>query len=69
MEIASPLILTSRRIRMVWLALIVPFHFMTLFAMNIFFWENLVLIMLVFTSMTAMAARMVSKARFVQPVS
>jgi hypothetical protein len=46
----------------VWLAVIVPFHFMTLLAMNIFFWENLVLIMLVFTSLTAwIAARIVSR--------
>jgi len=42
-ELSSALTLVSRRFRMAWLAVIVSFHLVTLFAMNIFFWENLVL--------------------------
>jgi hypothetical protein len=48
-EALSPLAVFHRRFRHVWLAIIVPFHFVTLFTMNIFFWENLILIALLFT--------------------
>ena len=47
-ELSSALTLVSRRFRMAWLAVIVSFHLVTLFAMNIFFWENLVLSAVVF---------------------
>lgn len=47
-EILSPLILLSRRFRLAWLAVIVPFHFLSLLTMNIFFWENLVLMAVLF---------------------
>ncbi len=43
-EILSPLCLVSRWFRRVWMAVIIPFHVSTLLTMNIFFWENLVLI-------------------------
>ena len=46
-EILAPLCLVAVRFRWLWLAVIVPFHFMTLVTMNIFFWEN-VLLLLVF---------------------
>ena len=52
-EILSPLALVFRRFRLVWLIVIVPFHVTTLFTMNIFFWENLILIALVFTALPA----------------
>lgn len=47
-ELGSALTLVSRRFRMAWLAAIVSFHFVTLLAMNIFFWENLVLSVVIF---------------------
>ena len=55
-EILSPLCLVSSRFRLAWLAVIVPFHAMTLLTMNIFFWENLVLILVFFTPIPAMIA-------------
>lgn len=48
-EILSPLALLYRRFRILWLLVIVPFHLATLVTMNIFFWENLILLVLVFT--------------------
>ncbi len=50
-EILSPLILVSNRFRYMWLAVIVPLHFATLLTMNIFFWENLILILVLFTGL------------------
>jgi hypothetical protein len=43
-EIGSPLCLVSRWFRWIWLVVIVPFHVSTLLTMNIFFWENILLI-------------------------
>jgi hypothetical protein len=43
-EILAPLIVVNSWFRRVWIAVIVPFHVMTLVTMNIFFWENLLLI-------------------------
>ena len=42
-ELGSAGVLFSQRFRLIWLAVIGSFHFITLVAMNIFFWENLVL--------------------------
>jgi len=47
-ELASVGVLFSRTFGMLWLAVIGSFHFITLFSMNIFFWENLVLIGVLF---------------------
>jgi hypothetical protein len=44
LEILSPFCLISTWFRRLWLVVIVPFHVSTLFTMNIFFWENIVLI-------------------------
>ncbi len=52
-EILSPVALVSRRFRVAWLSVILPFHVITLFTMNIFFWENMILIGLVFTEIPA----------------
>jgi hypothetical protein len=41
-------VLFFRRFSMAWLAVIAGFHFMTLFAMTIFFWENLLLALALF---------------------
>jgi hypothetical protein len=47
-EVTSFAALLSRAYRRAWLVVIVAFHFVTLFAMNIFFWENLILILVIF---------------------
>jgi hypothetical protein len=47
-EVTSVGVLFSRAFRMIWLVVIGSFHFITLFSMNIFFWENLVLIGVLF---------------------
>lgn len=48
-ETLSPLAVRSRRFRVAWLVAIVAFHVGTLLLMDIFFWENLVLIAVLFT--------------------
>lgn len=48
-EILAPVILYSRSFRKVWVWLMVPFHVSTLLTMNIFFWENCALILLLYT--------------------
>lgn len=48
MEILSPFIFFNRYLRYTWLSVIIPFHFISLFTMNIFFWENILLILVLF---------------------
>ncbi|MGY6500120.1 MAG: hypothetical protein ACXIVQ_04360 [Acidimicrobiales bacterium] len=48
-EILTPFILRNRRLCTMWLAVMVPFHVSTLLFMEIFFWENLILIGVLFT--------------------
>lgn len=48
MEIISPFIFFNRYLRYTWLSVIIPFHFISLFTMNIFFWENILLILVLF---------------------
>jgi len=49
LEILAPLALVSARFRVVFLTVIpIPFHFACLILMNIFFWENAVLMLLFF---------------------
>ena len=47
-ELLSPLILVNALFRNLWLGVMVMFHFATLLTMNIFFWENMVLLLVVF---------------------
>lgn len=56
-EALSPLAVFHTRFRAVWLAVIVPFHFVTLLTMNIFFWQNLILILFLFTELPARIER------------
>lgn len=49
LEAFAPLILISPKFRRVWVWTMIPFHLSTLFTMNIFFWENCLLILLLFT--------------------
>lgn len=51
-EVMSPWALFNDRFRRVWLLVMIPFHFSTLFFMNIFFWENLLFIMVWFTGLS-----------------
>ncbi|MFT4175547.1 MAG: hypothetical protein QM627_02720 [Luteolibacter sp.] len=51
-EVISPWVLFHDRLRRCWLAVMVPFHLLTLLTMNIFFWENLVLVMIYFTGIS-----------------
>ena len=43
LEASSLFCLSSRLFRIAWLIVMIPFHFMTLIFMNIFFWQNLLL--------------------------
>jgi hypothetical protein len=47
-EILSPLVLRYRSFRRLWLLVIVAFHLSTLLGMNILFWENVVLLPVLF---------------------
>jgi len=54
LEILAPLCLFSRRFRRLWLGVMVPFHVATLFLMKIFFWQNLVLLVLLLAGVERM---------------
>ena len=54
-ELLSPLALHHRRFRVAWLAVVIPFHFGTLILMNIFFWENLLILAVLFTALPRLA--------------
>lgn len=56
-EVATPFVLFSSRLRRVWLIVIGSFHIATIFTMNIFFWENLVLMLVFFTGLADAAWR------------
>jgi len=47
-ELTSVGVLFSQRFRLLWLVVIASFHVITLVSMNIFFWENLVLMAVIF---------------------
>ena len=47
-EITSFVALVSREYRWIFLALMVPFHILSLFVLDVFFWENMVLYVLFF---------------------
>jgi hypothetical protein len=48
LEMLSPFILISKYFRYFWLSVMIPFHLLSLITMNILFWENLILITLLF---------------------
>lgn len=50
-EVLSPACLVHTGFRRAWLVVMVGFHLTTLITMNIFFWENLVLLGVVFTQL------------------
>ena len=49
LEVLSPLALLQTWFRRLWIAFLLPFHAATLLMMNILFWENVILIIVVFT--------------------
>ncbi len=52
LEVLSPLCLFYKKFRWFWLAVIGVFHFATLFLMNIFFWQNLLLLIILLTEIS-----------------
>jgi predicted DCC family thiol-disulfide oxidoreductase YuxK len=44
LELLAPVCLFSRRFTWIWLALIIPFHVVSKFTMNIFFWQSVVML-------------------------
>ncbi len=48
LEVLSLFILVNKPFRILWLSVMIPFHVLSLLTMNIFFWENLVLIGVLF---------------------
>jgi len=58
LEILSPLVFYSKKFRYAWLVVMIPFHVSTLFLMNIFFWENILLLVLLFTGILKVCAKM-----------
>ncbi|MCC5876817.1 MAG: hypothetical protein JJU11_11410 [Candidatus Sumerlaeia bacterium] len=56
-EFLSPLVLVWKWFRVLWLLVIIPFHLMTLFTMNIFFWENMVLALVTIGGLCAYVSR------------
>lgn len=51
-EVLSPLALRSTHFRFWWVGVVAMFHLSTLVLMNIFFWENLILLAVLFTPLT-----------------
>ena len=51
LELLSPLCLVSRWFRWVWIPTMIVFHFVSLLTMNISFWQNSILILLVMTDL------------------
>lgn len=57
MEFTSPLLLFYRPYRWAWLAVILPFHVMSLAFMNILFWQNLLIILFFLTDWPRLFSR------------
>jgi hypothetical protein len=66
-EVASPFAVFHRKVRAAWLAVILPFHVATLLTMNIFFWENMVLIVVFFTDLPTRIDGLVASRRGPRP--
>lgn len=64
-ELTSLLALISKEYRWIFLAMMVPFHVLSLFTLDVFFWENMVLYVLFFS----LAAVGVRKTRTATPAT
>ncbi|CAN5849331.1 hypothetical protein BH23ACT5_BH23ACT5_22110 [soil metagenome] len=60
-ECMSPLAIRYQRYRWAWMIVIVCFHLMTLATMNILFWENLVLLAVLFTRLPDVVIRAIDR--------
>lgn len=60
-EITSPLAVLHTAYRRVWLVIMLPFHALVLLTMNIAFWQNALLILVVFTGLPYWIAAVVRK--------
>lgn len=66
MEVLAPLCVFSNAFRWPWLAVMIPFHVSTLFTMNIFFENNLVLMLLLLTPLPAWIGAKLARERPLQ---
>jgi len=62
-EILAPLCLVSDRFRWLWIGVMGSFHVLSLFTLNIFFWENLALILFFATDSNRLFSRSPAEAR------
>jgi len=62
MEVLAPVCVFSSAFRWPWLAVMIPFHLSTLFTMNIFFDDNLALMLLLLTPLPFWIAAKLSRA-------
>jgi hypothetical protein len=56
-ELLAPLCLVFRGFRYAWLLTIIPFHFLTLLTMKIFFWQNLLLICVLLVNIESLLSK------------
>ncbi len=56
-ELLAPLCLFCPRFRRLWIAILVPFHILSSVTLNIFFWENVLLILLLLTDIDTIVTR------------
>lgn len=63
LEILTPLILISTVFRRAWLAMMIPFHVATLLTMNIFFVQNMILLLCLFVDWPGIWARVAKRIR------
>ncbi|TVQ78352.1 MAG: hypothetical protein EA369_07060 [Bradymonadales bacterium] len=59
-EVLSPFCLVSVRFAWIWLGVMLNFHVLTLFTMQIFFWENVILLVLMITPLSTWIGRVIS---------
>jgi hypothetical protein len=56
-ELCAPLCLVMPRFRRAWIAVVVSFHILNWFTLNLFFWQNALLILLIVTDTEAWVSR------------
>jgi hypothetical protein len=56
-ELFAPLCLVMPRFRRVWIAVVVSFHVLNWFTLNLFFWQNALLVLLVVSDTEACVSR------------
>jgi uncharacterized membrane protein len=66
-ELLAPLCLIMPRLRRVWIAVVVSFHVLNWFTLNLFFWQNALLVLLVVTDTEAWVSHARRIARRILP--